>query len=128
MVRTNGVDSDVVSWAGDNLQCCQDMSVASPCMRRMCVCAGVPVEHGSIKVLCHLWVEIIAKLVGVCQRCGDDTVSENQRQGWPAWAIMPAHTDNPWFVLELQLCKGYGSANMHEQVCVHGYVPWDCWN
>jgi hypothetical protein len=38
-------------------------------MRRICVCAGVPVEHGSIKCYvickCGLWVVIIAKLVGV---------------------------------------------------------------
>jgi hypothetical protein len=76
-------------------------------MRRICVCAGVPVEHGSIKVLCYLQVWTMG--------CDHSKVG---------WCVL----DNPWFVLELQLCQRYGSANMYEQVCIHGYVPWDCWN
>ncbi len=40
------------------------------------------------------------------------------------WCVL----NKPLVVQELQVCKGYGSANRCEQVCAHGYVPRDCWN
>ena len=51
-----------------------------------------------------------------------------RKDGWPPGANIPAHTDIPQLGLDLQLCKGSVSVNMHEHVCVHGYVPRDCWN
>ena len=72
----------------------------------MCMCGGTRGARVN-KVLCYLQVWTMG--------------CDHSKVGWCA-------LDKPWFELELQLCKGYGSANVYEQVCVHGYVPRDCWS